>query len=51
MKLRRALIGLIAAFGILYLGGASLTSDLIAGLGLLLVTGICLWLLMPEARA
>ena len=51
MKPLRALFALMLAFPLLYIGGAVLRSDTISILALLLIVGVCLFLLMPERKA
>ena len=48
MKQLRALFGLILAFALLYVAGALLRSGAASILALLLVAGICCFLLVPE---
>ncbi len=48
MKQLRALFGLILAFPLLYVAGALLRSGTASILALVLVAGICCFLLVPE---
>ncbi len=50
MKPLRALFALILAFPLLYLGGAVLRNGAVSTAALILVAGICVFLLIPERK-
>ncbi len=50
MKLRRSLFALIIAFPLLYLTGAVFSSAVGAASALMLVAGVCVFLLWPEKK-